>query len=348
MIKRCTRCIMPDTVPGITFNKNGVCNFCLDYRPYIPFGRQALERIIDETKKLQRPFDAIVPLSGGRDSTYVLYLSKKEFGLNVLSVNYDSEFKNSQALRNMENACRRLGVELIIVRSKRDLATRFVRNTLQAANSPREFNVCGLCGYGNKAVVWHIAHEHQVPLILWGSASVESTPAMINKIWPHMKRSEFRHKRLFKLSFIRAQIDAVLHRMEFPLPGHFPLSRKPAAIHDKDIRLISLFDYIPWERQKIKRTIQEELGWKKPDDHVSTWRIDCKLDRIVTFEFFKLFGCSKHCFGYTQMINSGQMTREEALAQEEVMAATYLDGMKDYLIEVIGLSAKQADRILAF
>jgi glucosamine--fructose-6-phosphate aminotransferase (isomerizing) len=339
---------MPATVPGITFDEIGICVFCRNYRPYVPLGRQALDELVVKVKKLRRPFDAIVPLSGGRDSAYVLYLAKRELALNVLAVNYDSEFRTEQAVLNMENACRMLNVKLISIRSKKDLASQFVRNTVRAAASPREFNVCGPCGYGNKAIVWSIAHRNNVPLILWGSASVESTPGMINTIWPHLKRSKSRFRIIIKPSFVLAEIEAVRHRMEFPLPGHSPFSRKPASIGDPEITLVSVFDYIQWEREKIKRTIQEELGWKKPDDHVSTWRIDCKLDRLINFEFFKLFGCSKHCFGYTQMINSGQMSREEALAQEEVMAATYMDGMREYLIDVIGLSAKQADRIMAF
>lgn len=347
-MKRCIRCIMPETVPGITFDSNGICSFCLSHSETVLQGKAALDKLVADARLLGRRYDAIVPLSGGRDSTYVLYLAKKEYGLNVLAVNYDSEFRTDQALANMENACRILSVEFLSVRSKRALATDFVRNTLAAADSPREFNLCGPCGYGNKATVWRKAAEDKVPLILWGGASVETTPAMLNQIWPHLQRTQSRYHRLLKLGFYKAELAAIRHRMEFRMPGHSPLSRKPASIKDGDITSISVYDYIPWERRKIKETIQNELGWKKPDDHVSTWRIDCKLDRLITFEFFKLFGCSKHCFGYTQMINAGQMTRDEALSQEEAMAATYLDGMREYLIDTIGLSAKQADKIMAF
>lgn len=347
-MKRCLRCIMPETVPGIRFDSNGVCSFCLRYRELGLHGKPALDKIVADARRLGRRYDAIVPLSGGRDSTYVLYLARKEYGLKVLAVNYDSEFRTDQALVNMEIACRRLNVEFLSVRSKRNLATTFVRNTLAAADSPREFNLCGPCGYGNKAVVWRKAMEYKVPLILWGGASVESTPGMLNQIWPHLRRPHSRYHRLLKLRFYKAELAAIRHRIEFRIPGHSPLSRKPASIKDGEITSISVYDYIPWERKKIKDTIRKELGWKKPDDHVSTWRIDCKLDRLITFEFFKLFGCSKHCFGYTQMINAGQMTRDEALAQEEAMAAAYLDGMRECLIETICLSPKQADKIMAF
>lgn len=339
---------MPESVPGITFNGNGVCSFCQDFKPITLLGEGALQKIIEHARSLHRPYDAIVPISGGRDSSYVLYLAKARFGLKVIAVNYDSEFRSEQAVRNMENARIKLDIDFISIRSKHALATRYVLNTLKAAGSPREFNICGTCGYGNKAAVWSVAKKYQAPLILWGGSSVEYTPNMVSKIWPHLPRTSYKHRRFCNIHFYLAEWAAFLHRMEFPLPGHSPFSRRLAIFKSPGIVSLSVYDYIPWERQTIKETIQNELDWKKPPDHVSSWRIDCKLDRIVTFEFFRLFGCSKHCFGYTQMINSRQMTREEALIQEETMAAAYLEGMDGYLIEELGLTKKQALRILSF
>ena len=108
-------------------------------------------------------------------------------------------------------------------------------------------------------------------------------------------------------------------------------------------------DYIRWDRRLIKETITSELGWKKPAGHISTWRTDCKLTRLVDFCFFRMHGCTKSCFGYSKMINGGYMDRDEALAQEEQALAAIRDGkqLRALLEGEIGLSRGQASKILS-
>ena len=93
---------MPETVPGITFDKDGICSFCLSYQKEEYLGEEELERIIASIKKEDNEYDCIVPLSGGRDSSYVLYMAKAIYDLRVLAVSYDNEFRTDQALVNMK------------------------------------------------------------------------------------------------------------------------------------------------------------------------------------------------------------------------------------------------------
>jgi len=106
-----------------------------------------------------------------------------------------------------------------------------------------------------------------------------------------------------------------------------------------------VFDYILWDREKIKETIMRELGWKKSYGHVSSWRTDCMLHSLVNYVYFKLFGCTKDCFGYCNMINSGQMDREEALKQEEEITANITKNIPELLEDKIGLSRNEATKI---
>ncbi len=113
-MKRCSKCICPETYPGIQFY-DGICNFCLNYERQKPLGEKELRKILASSKG--KKYDCIVPLSGGRDSTFVLYMAKN-YGLNVLAVNYDNEFYSKQVQINMKNACKILGVDFISFRSK--------------------------------------------------------------------------------------------------------------------------------------------------------------------------------------------------------------------------------------
>jgi len=133
--------------------------------------------------------------------------------------------------------------------------------------------------------------------------------------------------------------------LEFPVPGNSVVAYP--ALKNKNIKEIRLFDYIVWDRNKITSTITKELGWEKPSGAISTWRIDCKLHHFMNYCFFKMFGCSKDCFGYSNMINSGKMDRKDALRQEEQMLATCTRGIKELLRNEIGLTEKETAAIEA-
>lgn len=344
---RCSRCVLPETVPGISFDPVGVCSFCHAYRPPDLLGEERLLALFEHAKDLKRRYDCVVPISGGRDSTYVLYLARAVYGLRVLAVNYDGEFRRPIAMENMLNACDRLGVELRCVRSKWSLASRHVRCTIKAASSPRHLGFCGACGYGNKAAALRAALEHEVPLVLWGSSSVEVTTHMMRRVWAALPAGPGRYVRLLKPSFWLARLYLALQRMEFPVPGSSVLRNGDPVLRDGRVSLVPIFDYVRWDRREIKETIKSQLAWRKPPELVSTWRIDCKLHELVNFEFFTLFGCSKDAFGYCSMINAGQMDRSEALAQEEAMAARCMDPLPELLKNEVGLSRRQAERVLS-
>ena len=345
-MKRCVRCIMPSTVPGITF-RDGVCSLCRDYVQSEFQGEAALRQILSSGGPGRNGYDCLVPVSGGRDSTYVLYLVKTVFGKRPLAVNYDNEFRNPQAVRNLENACRILGVDLRVVRSKHDVATQIMKANVKAA-VPRGMGelaraFCRQCAYGYHSAIFIEAEKAGVPMILWGSSPAESTKKTRELALNGMVGSKW--AKLFDVNFYLTEYLSIKQRLEFPVEGNSRFGRGDPQLHNTAIREISVFDYVPWDRQKIKETIAGELGWIKPAGYVSTWRTDCLLHEIVNFFYVKAVGCTQDCMGYCNMINDGQMTREEALAQEEAAIQTPWEHIARMLAEHVGLSPKDIARI---
>ena len=345
-IYRCKQCVFPNTVPGITFNDEGVCNFCLSYKKETYLGENAFEKIISSIKKGVNPYDCIVPLSGGRDSSFVLYAAKKLYDLNVLAVNYDNEFQTTLALQNIENACTKLNVECIKVKSKNNIAQKIVRYSISSASSlNHQMGICFACEYGYRSTVFRTAQQYGVPLILWGESPLEATKDMENQVFSkllHKKnQSLLKFSKLLHLNFYLREYNKLLQRLEFHVPGNNFFSRGYPILRSKEIKEIKFFNYIEWNREKIKKTIMNDLDWEKPSYQLSTWRLDCTLHQLITYIYFKLIGCSKECFGYCKMINSGQMNRKDALKQEEEQAAKYSDNINFLLEDKIGLSKKE-------
>jgi len=354
-MNRCKRCIIPDTVPGVSLDEEGICNLCRSYKPPQYQGEEALAELVSFIKGKGERYDCIVPISGGRDSSFVLYTAATKLGLRVLAVNYDNEFRADQAVRNIRTAAERLGVELLEIGSKRNIATKIVRREIRHVlpqGLPAIIMVlCIACSYGYKAVTYRAAIKHRVPLIIWGSSQIEKSEDVAVRAFADIQRrsgfagSRSLFSRLFDWNYLLLQYYHLLQRIEFHVPGNPILADRPVTLNNPDIKEISLFDYLPWDRRQIKETIMSQLGWQKPEDHVSTWRTDCILHDMVAYCFVNPLGCSKACFGYSNMINSGQMTREEALAQEEAVSGRFSESLERLLRDRIGLSEKEIERI---
>lgn len=346
-MQRCSMCVMPDTVPGIDFDEKGLCPYCRNYRQESYRDREELDALVAEAKARERRYDAIVPVSGGRDSTYVLYYAKAVLDMRVLAVNYDNEFGIQESRDNIRRACDRLGVDLEIIRSRREIARRITRYNIRAATEFGQFRECAACTYGYRSVVYRKAMEYRAPLIFWGESKEEATGEMELRAFERVRKHSLKYLKLINPSFYLAEYYRLLQRLEFhvSLSNVFRRDFEP-VFRSGETREIRLFDYLPWDRRKLKDVIMRELGWKIPEGSVSSWKTDCRLMAFTNYIYVRLFGCTKACFGYCRMINSGQMDRETALLQEEAMVAGYDAPMRDLLVKSIGLRPAEAERIL--
>jgi glucosamine--fructose-6-phosphate aminotransferase (isomerizing) len=109
-LKRCSRCILPETFPFIRFDHAGVCNYCQNYKPKYKHlnaqaARDALLSKLSAYRNTNGEPDALIPFSGGRDSCYGLHLIKKEFGLSPITFTYDWGMVTDLARRNIARTC---------------------------------------------------------------------------------------------------------------------------------------------------------------------------------------------------------------------------------------------------
>ena len=106
-LKRCKRCLLPETFRFISFDKKGVCNYC----ELILKQKKVAEKIKSDKTfreliskyKGKTKHEAVIGLSGGKDSCYLLYLMKYKYGLNPLSVSFDTRFMSETAKKNINN-----------------------------------------------------------------------------------------------------------------------------------------------------------------------------------------------------------------------------------------------------
>jgi glutamine---fructose-6-phosphate transaminase (isomerizing) len=176
--RRCTRCILPETMPYIRFDENGVCNYCHNYKP------RNHPRPKEELFELIKPFrrasgdEVLVPFSGGRDSSYGLHLIIHELELRPVTYTYDWGMVTDLGRRNVSRMSQKLGVENIIVAA--DITTKrdYIRRNLNAWIKSPHLGMLSVLTAGDKHFFRHIEtlkKQTGVTLNLWGINPLEVT-----------------------------------------------------------------------------------------------------------------------------------------------------------------------------
>ncbi len=118
--KQCSRCIYDENIPHITFNSEGICNYCEQYDlldktyPTDEKGKEMLMSMVNQIKKdgQGKPYDLIIGVSGGCDSSYMLHLAVKVYGLRPLAVHFDNTYNTKIAVENIQRVLSKLNVDL--------------------------------------------------------------------------------------------------------------------------------------------------------------------------------------------------------------------------------------------
>ncbi|MFC1592684.1 N-acetyl sugar amidotransferase [Candidatus Omnitrophota bacterium] len=340
-VKRCSKCILPSTFPDIKFDKNGVCNKCHEsdkkyiQRDYKALGEQ-LEKILYWVKAQNKRFDCIVPFSGGKDSSYVMYLCKKKYGLKVLAVNFNNGLRTIEALKNIEKITKKLDIAYVCYGPNWNLMKKLYREFLLKTGQ-----FCFPCDMGIWATVHKVAEQYHVPLIISGySAQIESRDSKIysysNKLFKTITKGLVTNREMN--DFLESTKAARL----FKRIKHFRLTRYR--------RQISLPDYIVWDDKEIKRAITEELGWEKRADGSSD-HIDCLFAPIKGYLNVQKWGFGEKTTKFSAMIRSGELFRSEGLKLAEQEEKKDLSEIIARFIEMVGVNhedlgqAKEKDHL---
>lgn len=335
---RCVKCVMPDTAQGISFNSEGVCNLCQDFKSHPILGVEVLRKEIEKHISSNSRYDCVVPISGGRDSAYALYFAKVELGLNPLAVHNDNDFETEQAKRNLKSIVSSLKVDYIPMSSSTNLSKKIVREKMEM-NAPFGIDLvvsqtCEACEYGFESAAHNIAKREGVKLILWGDSQDESTQSYHSLIAQKMPD---KISKLFS--------PGVINRLKY----HYffrQLQAEYGQKHYPDLVPLHLFDYIRWDRRTIISTIQDKLGWMKPEGSATTWRTDCKLVPLVSYLYHKCYGVSKMELGFSNMIRDNKMTRDKALEELELMEKDFDIQKLETLLRDIGVKKQTMQTIL--
>ena len=319
-LRRCTKCVLPETMPFIQFDAQGVCNYC---RNYVPRNNP---KPLDELLELVSPYrrvrgsECVVPLSGGRDSSFALHLIVKELGLRPVTFTYDWGMVTDLARRNISRMCGEMGVENILLADDISKKRRYISSNLRAWLRAPHLGMLSLLTAGDKHFFRHLVtvkRDTGVDLNLWGINPLEVTHFKAgflgvppdfeeSRVYSHGLRKQVRYHSLRFRAMLRSP--GYFNRsMWDTLSGEYyrSFSRKDDYFH--------LFDYWRWDEGEIDSTL-EEYDWERAPDTRSTWRIGDGTAAFYNYVYFTVAGFTEHDTFRSNQIREGDITREQGLA----------------------------------
>lgn len=340
---RCSRCIIPSSLPGAQLDEHGVCQPCRAYEA--AFGnwetvreqrRTEFEELLRQVRRKARPYDCVIPLSGGKDSTYALYVCSKVYGMKCLCVTLDNGFLSDFARSNIRNALQVTGSDHLMYTVNRDHLLRLYRLFLAKTG-----DFCSVCMRGIGVCTTAARKAFDVPLAVNGGGRRVAYLNMFPEVFQYGDES-----------FVRNVLNGEpLRECAYPILASPPASGRrnasPRALSPRRVleRLlgwaarqarravapkeaapsklpaaVGIFDYLDVAPDRLRQILEQEMGWTSPSDRIE--HMDCLLHEMPFYMHIRKFPqLTPHTFYRSGMVRRGLMSRDEALHAEEAELA---------------------------
>jgi hypothetical protein len=318
-LKRCTKCILPETMPFIKFDSDGVCNYCKNYKVRNkPKPKEELFNLVEKYRR-KNGNDCIVPFSGGRDSCYGLHLIVNDLKMKPVTYTYDWGMVTDLGRRNISRMCAELGVENIIVAAEISQKRNNIAMNLKAWLKSPHLGMISVLTAGDKhffRYVETIKKQTGIALNLWGVNPLEVThfKAGFLGVKPDFEEERvYMHGALKQLGYQFRRLRAMLES-----PSYFnsslwdTLSGEYYRSFTEKKDYYHIFDYWRWDEKTIEDTL-EEYSWERAVDTNTTWRIGDGTAGFYNYIYYTVAGFTEHDTFRSNQIREGEIKREEAL-----------------------------------
>jgi len=359
--ERCTKCILPETFPGIEFDESGVCNYCLEYEPVKVYGEEEFRKVLDKYRNTGGNYDCLVPISGGRDSSFVLCQMVKKYKMRPLALTVDSGAIMPEGYRNIQRITEVLNVDHVWLKNENHIKTAQKNTKIKFhawLKKPSIHTIVPVLNAGDKTMnlrIYKYAKENGIGLVLGGNNVGNSSFEQ-----EHFKTGflgVFPDERGMYSSIDKAKLSFLLGLEFFKNYHNFHWSVLKEYVEGANVYLfeslskpegivpLGFYDYIYWNEKEVVSTIHNELDWKGASDTTATWRIDDSAYPLIDYLYYKLVGFNEFDEHFSKLIREGQLSRDEALKRRLSEGAPRLPSLMKTFKE-LEVTKEQVDEVL--
>lgn len=334
----CSRCVMDTTDSMIKFDINGVCDHCLDFDNNVKpnwhtdeRGDAELKKIISKIKEdgKDRDFDCIIGMSGGADSSYLLHVAVKKYGLRPLVFHVDGGWNSDIAVNNINVMIEKLGLDLytevINWEEMKAFQLAYFRAGVPNIDVPQD--------HAFVATLYNYAAKYKIKYILNGGNI--STEVVRNPLeWAYYGTD---------MSQIGAFRKLYCDNPLKTYPFSSVLRHKFYLRYIQNVQVVKPLNYFPYIKEQAMQLLSDEYGWTPyPQKH-----FESRFTRFYEAYWLpKKFGYDTRKVQYSSLILTGQMTREEALDKLKSPAISDEDAKHDfeYIATKLGITVEELQK----
>lgn len=331
-MKICSRCIYDERTAYITFDDDGVCNYChqidvltKEYGTASEKGGKKFYKIIEEIKKAGegKKYDCIIGVSGGADSSYMLYLSKK-WGLRPLAVHYDNTWNTAIATENIRKVLTALDIDLYTHVTDNKEADDMFRSFFYADVSELDTGT----DLALAEVMYRAAWKYKLNYVLEGHSFITEGITPVGRNY-------------FDGKYIRS-----IHKMF----GKLPMKTYPLMTFSRfifwsmfaKIQKIRPFWYIDYNKEDARKFLQKEYDWKYYGGHHLENRSAAFCHSVY---FPQKFNTDMRNNTLSALVRNGKMDRKEALTEYRKPPLVEKD-LVEYFKKRLDLSDEEYESIM--
>ena len=296
----CKKCIYDNNTPGISFNSEGICNYCLqveklahDYQTGKPEGEKKLFEILELLKKegKNKKYDCVIGVSGGTDSSYLLFKCR-EWGIRPLAVHYDNTWNSAIATENIRKVTSKLNIDLYT----------YVVDNKEADDIFKAFFLAGVPEFdastdiGFVQVLRMTAAKFGIKYIIEGHSFIAEGISPMGKNYFDGKYIQSIHNKYGKLKM-----------KTYPNLTFFQFMKWVLIYKQKFIRPLWYIDY---SKELARKKLIDETGWQYYGGHHLENRATSFLHTIYNPQ---KFGIDNRNWSLSAEVRSGLLKRDEAL-----------------------------------
>ena len=332
--KICKKCVSDTSIKSLVLDLNGICQFCKihdEMEKEYPLDDGSFKRLIKISNKIKiagkdKKYDCIVGVSGGKDSSYLLYIVKKKLNLRPLAVHYDNGFDSETSVSNILNICEKLNVDLETKVANwenfKSITKSFFKASVSDPDTPTDIGIF--------KTMYETAYNENIKYVFNGHSF--RTEGIEPLDWTYMDG-------LYLKNIHKLYGDGNVENFD-----NFEIYDLIKFNFYKGIKTILPLNYIKYDQEKVVGELQKNFGWINYGGH----HHESLLTKfIVSYYLPKKFGIDRRRTGLSAMVRSNKLLRSEAIRiLSNKPALNDEKNLKDYILDKLDISENEFYKIL--
>jgi len=333
-LRICSKTVLDSTVPGISFDRNGVCNYIRIYDELFhqyPRGEKGLSDWIKMVSLIKEKgkggeYDCVIGVSGGTDSCFLLHVAKKVYGLRPLAVNVDNGWNSDISVQNIKKVTKQLDIDLetyvIDYDEVKDILKSYMKAGLPWVDAPTDMAI--------EATLYLVANKEGIKYIFNGSdfRSEGKQPTE----WTYGDAKQLKHiQKTFGSKPIKTfPYTTMLKRFYY---GFF-----------RGIKVVRPLYYLSYDKQSAQKMLEQNYGWTYYGGHHHE-NVFTKF--AIAYWLPKKFGIDKRKITLTAQVLNNVITRQQALdtLSKSPYDIAQMERDREFVIKKLGLTQEEFNKI---